>query len=459
MSIINDVLKDLELRSSQFIPIGVASTGTLAASKLKPRQSFSGLLGFFFLMAISLAFWLYQTSIHDTDVVIDSVSSEVLNDDDSATDVITVAESLPIEAITVAESLPTEGSKKQGNQIIGMQFRESNEAISLEFSLREKVVSYLKERSENGIVYHLKDIDSDIVAPVIRDNRWIEQFTMTAKAGGIDINLITVAGVLVVTRQEQLGEEIVWAITLNKLPEPIEIVTVVSDQTTRPVNSDTVRTANETILSIDDEPADIEPKVVKLEIKSRDTYAETARKLERALNLVKQRQYNLAESLLLSLLDSTHDLAARESLVNVYERNRKPDRLNELAKASMKRYPLHLILKTRLAHSLFRLKAYQRVIDFLQVQNNLNAAQLALIGASYQRLDRHEPAANFYRQSLQIEAKQSRNWIALGLSEEHNANLKAALSAYRSAWALGGLNEKLREFVEQRRRILEEELN
>ncbi|MFT4650027.1 MAG: hypothetical protein ACI9AP_000194 [Flavobacteriales bacterium] len=448
MSIINDVLKDLELRSSQFTPIGVASTGTAAAPKLKSRQSLWGLLGFLFLVAISLVFWVYQTSIHDTDAVIDSVSSEALINDDPT-----------IKATTVSESLSIEGTEKQGNQIIGTQFRESNEAISLEFSLREKVVSYVKERSENGVVYHLKDIDSDIVAPVIRDSRWIKQFTMTAKAGGIDINLITVAGVSVVTWQKQLGEEIVWAITLSKLPEPKEIVAVVSAQTTRPVNNDIVTTSNDTILRINDDRADIELKVVKLVIKSRDTDADSVRKLVKAQNLMKQRRFNLAESLLLGLLDSTQDLAARETLVNVYERNKKLDRLNELAKASMKRYPQHFIFKTRLAQSLFHLKAYQRVIDFLQIQNDLNAVQLALIGASYQRLDQHELAADFYRQSLQIEAKQSRNWIALGLSEEHNANLREALLAYRSAIEQGGLNEKLTAFVEQRSKILEKVIN
>jgi tetratricopeptide (TPR) repeat protein len=198
---------------------------------------------------------------------------------------------------------------------------------------------------------------------------------------------------------------------------------------------------------------------VKLEIKSRNTDSDTLRQLKKAQVLIKQEKFNSAEPLLLGLLGSTQDLAAREFLVIVYKRSKNPARLNKLVTTSMKRYPQNLLFKTRHAQSLFQLKAYQRVIDFLLNRTDLNAMQLALIGASYQRLDQHQPAADFYRQSLRIEANHSRNWIALGLSEEHNANPLQAFSAYRSASKQGGLNSKLTEFVEQRISILEKVIN
>lgn len=451
MSIINNVLKDLESRSSQFTPIGVTSTGPASvgpAAAVQSRQSLPTILAFLLFVAIGLVFWFYQALPNHSDVETDRTASEILINADPTVEVITAAESLPIAADPI----------KPANKVIGMQFRESNEAISLEFSLREKVVSYLKERSENRIVYHLKNIESGIVAPVIRDNRWIEKMTMTAQPGGIDINLITLSGVLVKTQQQQLGEEVVWTITLSKLPDPIEIEPAVSAETIQPFNIDVVAPAVEESASIDNN-AEIETKVVKLEIKSRDTDNDTVQQLKKAQTLIKQRRYNSAETLLLGLLDSTQDLAARESLITVYKRDKKADRLNGLVNASMKRYPQIAIFKTSHAQLLFQLNSYQRVIGFLQIQPDLNALQLALIGASYQRLDKHKPAAAFYQQSLQIDANQARNWIALGLSEEHNGNLQQALSAYRSASKQGGLNPKLTEFVEQRNQILEKVIN
>lgn len=444
MSIINNALKDLESRSSQFTAIGVTSTGTTSVSKF--RQSLPSILAFFLLVTIGIVFWFYQASQHHSDVVGDNESRELQ-----------INEQRLDEGVSVSELLPVADVQTFRNQVIGMQLRESDKTISLEFSLREKVVSYLKERSEKRIVYHLKDIQSEIVAPIIRDNRWIEQLTMTVQADGIDINLITVANVLVETQQQRLGEEIVWAITLSKLPAPEVIVPVISGQKNQAVKVDAVTQSDENRLVTGN--ADNETKVVKLEIKSRNTDSDTLRQLKKAQVLIKQEKFNSAEPLLLGLLGSTQDLAAREFLVIVYKRSKNPARLNKLVTTSMKRYPQNLLFKTRHAQSLFQLKAYQRVIDFLLNRTDLNAMQLALIGASYQRLDQHQPAADFYRQSLRIEASHPRNWIALGLSEEHNANPLQAFSAYRSASKQGGLNSKLTEFVEQRISILEKVIN
>jgi hypothetical protein len=441
MSIINNVLKDLESRSSQFTAIDVTSTGTTAVSRL--LQFLPSILAFLLLVATGIVFWFYQASQHDLDVVSDKKSKEVQ-----------INEQRLVEDVSV---LPVADVQKLSNQIIGMQLRESGNTISLEFSLREKVVSYLKERSDKRIVYHLKDIQSDIVSPVIRDNRWIEQLVMSVQADGVDINLITAANVLVETQQQRLGEEIVWAITLSKLPAPEVIVPVISAQKNQAVKVEAITQPNEGML--DTGNVGLETKVVKLEIISRDANSDVLRQLKSAQAFIKQKQFDLAEPILSGLLGSTQDLAAREFLLIVYKRNKNPIRLNELVTTSMKRYPQSLIFKTRHAQSLFQLKEYQSVIDFLQIRSDLNAMQLALIGASYQRLDQHQPAADFYRQSLRIEASHPRNWIALGLSEEHNANLLQAFSAYRSARKQGGLNSKLTEFVEQRISILEKVIN
>jgi hypothetical protein len=441
MSIINNVLKDLESRSSQFTAIDVTSTGTTAVSRL--RHFLPSILAFLLLVAIGIVFWFYQASQHDSDVVSDKKSKEVQ-----------INKQRLVEGFSV---LPVADVQKSSNQIIGMQLRESDKTISLEFSLREKVVSYLKERSEKRIVYHLKDIQSDIVSPVIRDNRWIEQLVMSVQADGVDINLITAANVLVETQQQRLGEEIVWAITLSKLPAPEVIVPVISVQKNQAVKVEAITQPDEDML--DTGNAGLETKVVKLEIISRDTDSDVLRQLKSAQAFIKQKQFDLAEPILSGLLGSTQDLAAREFLLIVYKRNKNPARLNELVTTSMKRYPQNLLFKTRHAQSLFQLKAYQRVIDFLLNRTDLNAMQLALIGASYQRLDQHKPAADFYRQSLRIEANHSKNWIALGLSEEHNANPQQAFLAYRSASKQGGLNSKLTEFVDHRISILEKVMN
>jgi|TARA_B110000259_G_scaffold59053_2_gene69831 hypothetical protein len=445
MSIINNVLKDLESRSSHFKPIRVQSVGGVAAtaSNIMP-----GFLTFILLIVMGLFFWFYKASIQSSDTVIESVTSGTL-----------INESEALKVSTFSEPEPKETTQKVTNKIIGMQFRESKDAISLGFSLHKKVVSYLKKRSNKEIIYYLKDIENEIIAPVILNNRWIKTLSMTAQVGGLDINIITWANVLVETQQTQVGEEIVWTITLRKIPDPIEIKSTASSHITQPVITDETTQLNDKTLSIDTVKVNKKETLVKLEIKATDNNSDTVRQLKKAQILIKQKKILSAENLLLGLLDSTQDMLARESLVLVYKQAQKRGRLNELVKESIKQYPNNNVFRTSHATSLFELNAYQRVIDFLLTQTELSAVQLALMGASYQRLDQHQTAADFYRKSLQIEATQPKNWIALGLSEEHNGNLKQALLAYRSATKQGNLNPKLTEFLEGRNRILEKVIN
>ena len=96
------------------------------------------------------------------------------------------------------------------NQIIGLQINESANEMSVEFSLQKKVISYLKERSENRFVYYLKNIRSEIDAPVMRNNQWIEQLSISPRDGGVDITFRTASGVLMETRQQLQGGEQVW---------------------------------------------------------------------------------------------------------------------------------------------------------------------------------------------------------------------------------------------------------
>ena len=457
MSIINNVLRDLELRPSQFTSIGVASAGNTVAPK--PRQYMPTLLGLLLLSAILIGFWIYQQLQLQSPPVFSEISSA------GSLEIIPV-----VETVIAAETLPIADVLEPVNQLIGMQFRETIDAISLEFSLREKVVSYLKERRENGFVFHLKNIDSEIVAPVISGNRWIEKLTITPQSGGLDISLKTLAGVLVETQQLKIGGGMVWAITLKKKTDPLKIKAVQSaksdqsfdanykkqesmDQPTAQAGTKAEKPGEVNLETLD------EYKVVKLDIKTRNTASSEVQQLNKIRTLIQQRKYEKAEVHLLALLDGTEDLAARESLLVVYKRSKKSIRFGDLAIESLKRYPQHAPFITEYAQLLFQRGAYKKVTEFFQSQPNLNAMQLALIGASYQRLDQHQAAASFYQQSLKVDASQSRNWIALGLSEEHNANLSEALAAYSTAKKQGGLNTRLIEFVEQRSKILKKVIN
>ncbi len=84
---------------------------------------------------------------------------------------------------------------------------------------------------------------------------------------------------------------------------------------------------------------------------------------------------------------------------------------------------------------------------------------MALLAASYQRLDEHENAIKYYRLALKHDASNAKNWIGLGISLEHIAALEEALNSYQQAAELGTLNNRLEAFVDTRSNSLKRVLN
>ena len=344
--------------------------------------------------------------------------------------------------------------------------KETIDNLSLQFSLREKVVSYLKERSENRFVYHLKDIRSEIVAPKIRDNRWIEQLSISPRDQGVDIIFRTTSSVLVETREQRQDGEQIWSIKLMKLPQPVALAqpaeTSPKAKVAPPVKKSVQPIATHSHIKVKPgTPATpkVEDRVVKLDIKSSQPLLSTGEKLQRATVLIKKRRWQEAEILLKGLIDGPQDLAARTQLLGIYRKIGQSGRFSALVRESIKRYPQQSLFKTEYARSLYKLDAYQSVIALLQNIDDADATQLALLAASYQRLEQHQQAVRYYQQSLDKNGRQARIWIGLGISQEQTAQLAGALQSYRMATMLGNLNTRLQIFVGKRTRQLEQTLN
>ena len=445
MSVINNMLKDLETRSSQFTPIEIASVQSAVAHKPKRTNALAITL-IMVLLVVGLALLFFQLQYNRVELV--KTVEKIVEAPVPVVPVKSVAE--PIVAPV--------------NQIIGLQMRESTDNLSLEFSLREKVISYLKERSENRFVYYLKDIRSEIVAPLIKDNRWIKQLSISPRDEGVDITFRTASSVLVETRQQLQNGEQIWAIKLKKSAQPIvqpalsprkEIV----EQLVKKLAQ--AKAPSPQVGAKPESPAEpiIEAKVVKLDIKSSQPQLSAGEQLQRAVILLNYRRWAEAEKLFQGLMNGPQDLAARTHLLGIFAIKEQTDRLAALLRESIERYPQQALFKTEYARSLFKLNAYQSVIEFLQNITNADATQFALLAASYQRLDQHRQAISYYKKSLDKDGRQAKNWIGLGISQEQSAELKDALNSYRTATKLGNINTRLQAFVEKRSMQLEKALN
>jgi len=453
MSVINNVLKDLESRASQFTPIDIAAVDHAVAKKQpKSRLSLVLLSG---VIVLSICGVIYYLTLGGQ---IESIAVRADNVPEPALPAAKIVRNEQPAVMASEQTLP------QPNQIIGLQINETTEQLSLEFLLREKAISYLKERSENSFIYHLKNIESAISAPLMKDNQWIDKLSINKTEQGIDVTFKTASDVLVSTEQSQKLDDTVWIIRLQKQQAAVSIARpeIATQQPVETVKTETITT---TISDVADdaeiaEPIDVsESRPVKMEIKSAGQELSDSGQLAKATDLVKQRQWKSAETLLLSLIDGPQDMAARKQLLGIYAQPKFSEKYSALARQSSERYPQQGIFKTEYARSLFQAKSYRMAISLLQDLGDQDTRQLALIAASYQRLDQHQNAIEYYRQSLKLNRQQARNWIGLGISLEHEAKLEKALLSYQTAAKLGNINARLQQFVEQRSRMLERVIN
>ncbi len=467
MSVINNVLKDLETRESHFTPIEITS---VAASPAARRDLKPAALAVMSLLLLAAAAWIYlQRQPEPGDAAPASLSTNeagavvVMKADGGAV----AAASYEEPPAVVDEGVGVVSDQTIGNQIIGLQIRESEQDMRLEFVLRDKVVAYLKQRGENSFGYHLREIESQIVAPEISDNPWITDLAITTSAQGVDIQFETAPEILVETRQSQVDGEQVWAINLRKsLPQAV--VVPLAEQTAV-VEFPAIESTPEAIMPGESvaSPAPIEitsvaqaqAPVVKLEIKSTNPNAKSANQLEYAVELINSRRYADAESLLQGLLGGVEDHSARQHLLALYNGQQLNDRYHRLARDSAAKYADDALFRTEYGRSLFQNTDYRAVIQLFSVETGLDSGQQALVAASYQRLDEHSAAIRHYQLALEQDASNAKSWIGLGISQEHSAELEAALASYQRAGKLGNLNTRLQAFVERRSNTLQQVLN
>ncbi|MFT5220260.1 MAG: tetratricopeptide (TPR) repeat protein [Gammaproteobacteria bacterium] len=455
MSIINNVLKDLEGKASQFTPIEIAS---VAPALNAPRKSHFIKLFVVLLLLLIVAATLHFTRWQDWLAIM-------------ATQTPAVVTTPPAVAIAAqASSLPV--VEAPGNEIIGLQFRESETEMSLEFSLRDKVVAYLRERRENSFVYHLKDIDSQIVAPEMVDNRWIASLSILPKDQGVDIYFQTTTDILVETRQQFVDGNQVWAIKLKSQSIAAELVEVPVKfeadpgkalEKPLPVNAVNVAVVSEKAAPEIEvvEPIIVAPppKPVKVDIRSVDDNSKGNSQLEYALILIKSNRFADAEALLLSLYETNEELAARQQLLGLYSLKKRKGDFEKLAFESMAVFPQAQVFRTEFVRSLSQRSDYRAVIDLFLVQPPADSRQQSLLASSYQRIDQHDMAIKHFRLALKTAPGNAKTWIGLGISQEHSSALADALNSYNTAIKIGTLNTRLQAFVEKRRTTLEKVLN
>ncbi len=441
MSVINNVLKDLENKPSAFKPLNLNAVDHGRKEKwpglilwLSVPLIIAGVAATYYVQRDSTA----EASIVPATDVEQSVPNTIIRTEtQSAVSKTALIPALPVEQPITAKS---------PNQLVGLHINETPTFVELSFQLTESAQSSLKQRSQDRYVFMLRNSSNEISAPQI-ENPWLRDIQLKQDQEHVEIQFDTAEGVLVETLHEQQQQDHFWKIRLKKsivaekLKEiearPEKVVQAAKPSPSKPVTASNTTTVNQ--------PA----SPVKLEIKPAKIELTDSERLKRAIGQFEAGEWSTAEIGLKSLLDSELDREARINLLSLYQYRQKPQQFQQLLSKSLLQYPQDMDFILIDANQLINSKRYSTLVE--RYHGNLKDKQLlSLVAASYQRLQQHASAIDYYTKTLELDPRQPKNWISLGISQEQQSEYNQALQSYRMAMRSGPLNDRLTGFVQQR---------
>lgn len=455
MSVINNVLKDLENKPSAFTPLELAD---VADSRVHHRLPYRNWYIAFTLLVVAMlaAYYVYQPK-----AVVPDQQSQVIE----AVDLTPETEISDNTDLQIFPSPVEEEPVRTEAELTGLQLNETQNFLELTLQLPIGAQSFLRHSSHNRYIFLISNAGKKIITPDINDNAWLDSITIDETEAGLEIQFYTRDNILVETHHKEKKQLYYWIIRLKKPipPEIIETHKMQSETVQQAVKADSNQrltvapsgpiTDNEKI-----EADNIQQQKVKLEIKPLKSGVSDAELLINAHKAMQQRNWEKAEKQLKQLLNSSVDKKARVKLLALYQLQQQTYPMKLLLSKSLKLYPEEKDLLTVDAGLLFSEKEYLTLIK--RYKNKLeNLIIINLVAASFQNINQHDSAIEYYQRSLKINPQQSRKWISLAISQEQESQFERALQSYQMALQSGSLNKRLQSFIHKRLQQLSNNLH
>jgi len=432
MSVINNMLKQLDARPSSFTPLN------LSAVPQHPQQSGSHRLRLILalimmIVAALLGYQYYRTM---------PLSAQLESADLITPPIIT---SPPVKAENASPPVETAA------ELTGLQIQEGADYMELSLQLGASAQAFLRQQSTARYVFLITNSDKQIIAPQLEHNRWLKRIDISQDVEGVQIRFETLPNVLVETKNHMQQGSYQWSIRLTeaalKSPaKPLPEIVASDPEAAQKKVSDAVPVQQQ--LAAEKLPKRQMP-VVKMHIKASAKHFTDNQKLAKAQRLLRQREWSRARSQLHALLGSRVDRKARLSLLELFKKQSDQQSFGGLLQQSLQQYPQDMGFMQLDAGLLFEQKKYAGLIEKYQTKAT-QPKLLNLVAAAQQASGDHAAAIKTYRRTLALNKNQPRSWISLAISLEQVKQFDAALTAYRSAQSSGALNARLQQFCSAR---------
>ncbi len=475
MSLINDMLRDLETRRKRESPdseTGHAPRTVSAHSGVKgPLWWGSGLL-----LVLAMAFWMGTTlgtgkqapetaghALSDEPLEKVAVDEKVVQQEDTVRikPVVAAQEKNTVPQLSVTETDSPAASVTPARLLdLGVEEVDGTTRIRLAFAALPEyrllqsgqgdaplVVSFRHTRMDKAL--EIPDMAGSLLTGIsLRPQQ--EQLQLLLDLG----EQAKVRG-LEVVKQDRQEHELVLEIGAAEPEGPAEAAPQLADQAKpKPLEAEAQATA-----PVRPQPAPAsEPEPPRVS-KSSSDLAPEKQAYQQGLSAMQQGNWAVAEDYFSQALAHQPEmLMARVRLVDSLLQQGKSELAAQQLHQGLAQQPGEPLLRKYFARYLLDSREYGQAIDLLRTQPlppvDGDTEYHALLAGLLQQAGRFAAAARVYRQLLQVQADNALWWFGLALALDQVQEHEEASQAYQQALALPQLQDNLRSYSRERLRVL-----
>lgn len=455
MSLINQMLKDIDKRSSKGeTPMDAVLFGTVPVASARRRRI--GLWAIFVLALLVAAGFAWRVGSRDAQ----QVSAAVAGEDPGSE--VPVSEAAPAVAEDVASGIEAESPASLDK----LRLVQNEQRLQVEAHFT-RTPAYRLFRSEEGTKLVLEFPSEVLAAAALPDTAGLPLLrSMAREAGRQGARLIFTFHQacqyydLALEPASAGGGQI-----LRFVVQPERVAAIVADAVPvaatdaeavlpSPEETPADRAETSTAKASESEP----PEMIRQALPP-TPYERASGYYRKGAAALQQGRFTEAESALRTALGiEPQHIEARDLLLRLFSQQGRHAERQALLVDAVRTVPRHLPYRLAYARQLIKTGALDEARGLLSngIMPPVAEAQdlYAMLATVCQRLGRYDEAVHTYRQLLAVNSEYAAWWLGLGIALEGALSEDQARQAYEQALACGGLSSGVQDYIRQRLKVL-----
>lgn len=440
MSLVNDMLRDLEKRNEQTtVPGAKAGVQPARSEPTESNQSVRYLLWAIGILALVATGWLLWqdnlSQVPENKVVSKPVTGAEKTLQVPATENTEERTTAAITPVVTINEMLWAHSEQGGDLVVRLDGAADIQVLSQD----EQVITVAFD--EVAVTTSLPNTDNSIV----------ESLDLTTESGRTLMTLVAKQRSHFAVRVQQNPSSLVLGIVSLEPPE-----TTATEVASAHRNESRVDPAKPVVKPVEKPSPVVESTLTTVKPVTKSLRKESQQqRFERARELVSQGRLQQAKDQLEKLIAASPTSAQRERslLASVLISMGEQAEAQRLLKKSLQLHGENRILKKLQSRIWLQQSEPAKVIDLLTISPPLlseDSEYFELLAGSYQQKGEPDQAARIYYQLLQHNSQVPRWWVGLGYALEQTQRFPEAMTAYQNGLKIPSIDSGLKNYARQR---------